>query len=104
MACGPNLAPERCDVPPSNGAPMIIMSVPAQDCGSDRSALGTPRNVASGPYKLPIRVINTPPGVPTLYGRRTGTFRQLPSGAPVMPAGYPAAARAGGCDGGLPAR
>ena len=57
MACGPNLAPGRCEVPPSNGAPMIMMSVPAQEGGSDRSALGTPRNVASGPYKLPMRVI-----------------------------------------------
>ncbi len=57
IACGPNLAPGRCEVPPSNGAPMIMMSVPAQDGGSDRSAAGTPRNVASGPYRFPIRVI-----------------------------------------------
>ena len=40
MACGPNLAPGRCEVPPSNGAPMIMMSVPAQDAGSARSAPG----------------------------------------------------------------
>src|SRR5262249_42623156 len=57
MACGPNRAPGRCEVPPSNGAPMIMMSVPAHDGGSDRSAAGTPRKVASGPYRLPIRVI-----------------------------------------------
>src|SRR5580693_3736341 len=57
MACGPNLAPGRCDVPPSNGAPMIIMSVPAQDAGSARSARSTPRNVASGPYIPPSLLI-----------------------------------------------
>src|SRR6266436_5757179 len=57
MACGPNLAPGRCEVPPSNGAPMMRMSVPAHDAGSARSAGGTPRNVASGPYMLPSRGI-----------------------------------------------
>src|SRR5215467_6874881 len=57
MACGPNRAPGRCEVPPSNGAPMITMSALDQDDGSARSALGTPRNVASGPYMLPSRLI-----------------------------------------------
>src|SRR5580693_6076316 len=61
MAWGPNLAPGRCEVPPSNGAPMIMTSVPAQDAGSSRSARGTPRNVASGPYILPSRAIGPPP-------------------------------------------
>lgn len=37
---------------------MIMMSVPAQDAGSARSARGTPRNVASGPYIPPSRVIS----------------------------------------------
>src|SRR3984957_14797056 len=61
MAWGPNLAPGRCEVPPSNGAPMIMMSVPAQDAGSSRAARGTPRNGASGPYILPSRAIGPPP-------------------------------------------
>src|SRR5215472_15605712 len=60
MACGPNRAPGRFDVPPSKGAPMIMMSVPAQDCGSARSALGTPRKDASGPYMPPSRAIADP--------------------------------------------
>src|SRR5450755_4564457 len=38
---------------------MIIMSVPAQAAGSARSAAGTPRNVASGPYSPPIRVMSS---------------------------------------------
>ena len=29
IACGPNRAPGRCDVPPSNGAPTMITSAPA---------------------------------------------------------------------------
>src|SRR5579872_6586707 len=60
MACGPNRAPGRCEVPPSNGAPMIMMSVPAQEGGSPRSARGTPRNVASGPYIPPSRAMTSP--------------------------------------------
>src|SRR5271166_2653874 len=60
MACGPKRAPGRCDVPPSNGAPMIMMSVPAQERGSARSARSTPRNVASGPYMPPSLVIGSP--------------------------------------------
>src|SRR5258707_773503 len=63
MACGPNLAPGRCEVPPSNGAPMMRMSVPAHEAGSARSAGGTPRNVASGPYMLPSRAMTTSPSV-----------------------------------------
>src|SRR5580700_9759435 len=63
MACGPNLAPGRCEVPPSNGAPMMRMSVPAHEAGSARSAGGTPRNVASGPYMLPSRAMTTSPFV-----------------------------------------
>src|SRR5215469_13214492 len=61
MACGPNLAPGRCDVPPSNGAPMIMMSVPAHEARSARSARATPRKVASGPYIPPSLVISLPP-------------------------------------------
>src|SRR5580704_9304203 len=63
MACGPNLAPGRCEVPPSNGAPMMRMSVPAHEDGSARSAGGTPRNVASGPYMLPSRAMTISPSV-----------------------------------------
>src|ERR1039458_8636976 len=45
---------------------MIIMSAPAQEAGSARSALGTPRNVASGPYIPPSRAMALPPGSPYL--------------------------------------
>src|SRR5580704_14968995 len=40
---------------------MIMMSVPAHAAGSVRSARGTPRNVASGPYMPPSRAMG-PPG------------------------------------------
>src|SRR5450432_2200832 len=59
MACGPNLVPGRCEVPPSNGAPMITTSAPAHDAASSRSAAGTPRKVTSGPYIPPIRLMIT---------------------------------------------
>src|SRR5512132_2305790 len=39
---------------------MIRTSAPAQVPGSARSALGTPRKVASGPYIPPIRAIAPP--------------------------------------------
>src|ERR1700722_3773785 len=77
MAWGPNLAPGRCEVPPSNGAPMMRMSVPAHEAGSARSAGGTPRNVASGPYMLPSRAMTTSPSV------RAGC---CPAGDPAEPA------------------
>src|SRR5690349_11559481 len=50
---------------------MIMMSVPAQASGSSRSALGTPRNVASGPNCPPTRVM-LPPQAPSVSraGRR----------------------------------
>src|SRR5215468_10883250 len=41
---------------------MIRTSAPAQVAGSARSALGTPRKVASGPYIPPIRAM-TPPEI-----------------------------------------
>src|SRR5580692_8496062 len=80
MACGPNRAPGRCEVPPSNGAPITRMSVPARVSGSDRSALATPRNVASGPYILPI-LLTTPP-----QRRRSRTGVQF--ALPGQPRGY----------------
>src|ERR1700704_4253644 len=58
MADGPNLAPGRCVVPPSNGAPTMTTSAPAYDSTSDRSHGGTPRKVRSGPYIAPYRVIS----------------------------------------------
>src|SRR5580658_3219616 len=39
---------------------MIMMSVPAHAAGSARSARGTPRNVASGPYMPPSRAMGPP--------------------------------------------
>src|ERR1700727_3680911 len=88
MACGPNRAPGRCEVPPSNGAPMIMMSVPAQDGGSARSARFTPRKVASGPYIPPRRVIRSTyagPDVAAVLGRRLE-----PAGRTGRPAGQDA--------------
>src|ERR1700735_2666223 len=40
---------------------MIMMTGPAELAGSAKSARGTPRNVASGPYMLPSRAMG-PPG------------------------------------------
>src|SRR5580692_9163346 len=39
---------------------MIMISVPAHPAGSARSARGTPRNVASGPYMPPSRAMGPP--------------------------------------------
>src|ERR1700704_3149680 len=49
MACGPNRVPGRCEVPPSNGAPIIAMSKPPPARASS-VVLGTPAKVMSGPY------------------------------------------------------
>src|SRR4051794_29525605 len=57
MALGPNRAPERYDVPPSNGAPRTTTSAAAIDAASARSTGSTPRKVMSGPYIAPYRVI-----------------------------------------------
>src|SRR5580692_4443791 len=72
MAWGPKRAPGRCDVPPSNGAPMIMMSVPAHELGSARSSRSTPKNVASGPYMPPSRVMSP-------------TYRARPGPKPSQP-------------------
>src|SRR5262249_23118690 len=84
MACGPNLAPGRCDVPPSNGAPMISTSAPAQEPGSARSARGTPRNVTSGPYIPPSRGLLAPAPPP-----RAPLAPAPPPRAPLAPAPPP---------------
>ena len=60
MADGPNRVPGRCEVPPSNGAPMITTSASAYVTGSSTVHGGTPRNVMSGPYIGPYRVIVPP--------------------------------------------
>ena len=53
MYCGPNRVPERCDVPPSNGAPRMTTSASAKVAGSAQSQRSTPRNVMSGPNIAP---------------------------------------------------
>src|SRR5690348_6812387 len=70
---------------------MIMMSVPAQDSGSSRSALGTPRNVASGPNCPPTRVM-LPPQAPSV-SRPIMCLRGTPwhSAAGVPTEGTPAA-------------
>src|SRR5688572_21375109 len=60
MACGPNRAPGRCDVPPSKGAPTTTTSAPAMLPGSPRSHRSTPRKVMSGPNIGPYLVIRPP--------------------------------------------
>ena len=45
MARGPNRAPARFDVPPSNGAPMTTTWASAHVASSSMSHIGTPRNV-----------------------------------------------------------
>ena len=49
IAWGPNLVPDRCEVPPSKGAPTMTTSAPAMVAASVTSHGGTPRNVMSGP-------------------------------------------------------
>src|SRR4051812_37386212 len=61
MACGPNRAPARCDVPPSNGAPTTTTSASPNVLGVPRSHRSTPRNVMSGPYIAPYPVIADAP-------------------------------------------
>src|SRR6185369_8490023 len=57
MALGPNRVPGRCEVPPSNGAPMITTSASAYVSGSRQLQAGTPRKVKSGPYIAPYRLM-----------------------------------------------
>src|SRR5262245_41289692 len=71
IAIGPKRAPERADVPPSNGAPRITTWASAYVEGSSRSHIGTPRNVKSGPNCWPYRVIL---GV---FARRDGGVKDL---------------------------
>src|ERR1700759_4971749 len=65
MACGPNLVPGRCEVPPSNGAPRNTTSYPSSASSSTR---GTPRNVTSGPY-IPRRMGSSSPAMAAPFGK-----------------------------------
>src|SRR3954463_5261531 len=57
MAWGPNRAPGRWEVPPSNGAPTTTTSAAASASASSRSTGSTPRKVMSGPNCAPYRVM-----------------------------------------------
>src|SRR5690348_15856872 len=67
MACGPNLVPGRCEVPPSNGAPRNTTSYPSSASSSTR---GTPRNVTSGPNN-PRTMSPSTSGMAQAPGRKT---------------------------------
>src|SRR5450755_466894 len=74
---------------------MIMMSVPAQEAGSARSARGTPRKVASGPYIPPSRAIlssRRPTIAPARQGADHGPGQRV---TVTMGAGRPASYAAG---------
>src|SRR5262249_27729946 len=80
---------------PSNGAPMISTSAPAQDPGSARLARGTPRKVTSGPYIPPSRgpMSPTPPPRPMGPPKISAETSSMPGRRARFPAGARASAR-----------